>query len=179
MILLNDLYVMHSKLRHVDSIDTMSLFVKNGGFWNQDALDEFAKCNKLPSSSPLIQIPKFEDGRQFVHDGHHRVVSVHMGGRDFLRDDEYVEYEFEYEKYIECNDAAFQNGFFTPFDPRTELRHPDFKSFKDQAFQKYADKDVTEEALCDWIRENSHQYCQQRNGVLTVSNLLEMVKDNV
>lgn len=172
MIALSDLYVMHAELRHMEAIEPMAEFVRSGGFWTTQILDQYALDKGLSRSSPLIQIPRFEDGKHFIHDGHHRVVSVFVGGRNYLRDDEYVEYDFQYNKYLECGNGAFQNGFFTPFDPRTELRLSDFREFKEKALQMFGDPATSEETLCQWIHDNAHRYRQSRNGVMTVDHLL-------
>jgi hypothetical protein len=176
MIPLSDLYVMHADLRHVEAVDPMADFVRSGGYWNQQVLDQYARDQGLSRSSPLIQIPRFEDGHRFIHDGHHRVISVYLGGRNFLRDDEYEEFDFEYEKYLECNNNAFANGFFTPFDPRTELRLCDFREFKEQALQLHSDAAITEDFLCNWIQANADRYRQSRNGVLTVVDLYNTLR---
>jgi len=176
MISLKDLSVMHADLRDVEAIRPMSEFVKTGGFWTQQVLQQFADDTGLDRPSPLIQIPKFEDGRRFIHDGHHRVVSIYFGGRDYLRDDEFVEYGFHYSKYLETGRSTFEKGFFTPFDPRKELRLSDFGDFKRQAIEMYDTVRNTgsgEQALCDWIAENAAEYRMDRGDVETIHDLIQ------
>lgn len=150
----------------------MADFVSNNGFWTVDVLEDWAVKNNLPKPSPLINITVFEDGQKYVHDGHHRVASIFEGGRDFLRKDEYVEHSFVYSTYLESNRNAFENQFFTPFDPRIETRLPDFKAFKETALKMHQ-KGISEQELADWIRLNKSQYCCRRDNVRSISDLLD------
>lgn len=69
-----------------------------------------------------IEVSVFEDGRRYVHNGHHRVVAVHLAGRAALLPTEYAERAWTYAEYAAWNPTA---GWVTPFDPRTEMRVAD------------------------------------------------------
>jgi hypothetical protein len=106
-------------------------FVADGGLWDAAALRDYAARHGLPPS-PLIQLSLFpgERGRPdlvLVHDGHHRLVTTHLAGRDFLDPAEYQVTRWTYEQYLETNFAC---GWVTPFDPRTHVRKADFGVWK-------------------------------------------------
>lgn len=123
---IDKLIVTQFSLRHHDQIPGMVQFVKNGGFWNQHSLENYAKLNSL-KVSPLISISLFEDNKMYIHDGHHRISSVYLGGRNFLRQDEYRIHRWLYKDYLEIN---ISNNWITPFDPRIEGRVADLSVFK-------------------------------------------------
>lgn len=100
--------------------------------------------------SPLIQITQFEDVALYLH------VATLLGRRDYLRDDEYNVTARRYADYLEINHP---NGWYTPFDPRLEMRKADFGSFKKMAKSLFA-ADAT--AAAEWIRANTHQFSHPR-----------------
>ena len=157
---LEKLRLMQSDLRHWDSMEEMSLFVKNGGFWTQDYLKEYSELNNLPSVSPLIAITKFEDGECYIHDGHHRCVATWLGERKFLREDEYILKEWTYDYYTEF---APHNNWFTPFDPRTHVRKPDFAAFK-KAAREFCQKYLLNHLMMaePWLMKHQHEYLVPR-----------------
>ena len=159
------LRVTQERLRKPDQLEKMIDHVRQGGDWTRDTLTRFSRS--LPSGKPrktsLIIITRFEDGERYVHDGHHRVVATLKAGRDRLLDGEVKEREFTYAQYMEVN---FSAGWITPFDPRTEVRLPDFGPFK-QAVKRLAPDEVME-----YVRGNRHLYCKPRK-ILTVEELAE------
>ena len=157
---LEKLHLMQTDLRHWDTIDEMALFVKNGGFWTLDYLKEYAELNNLSRVSPLISITKFEDGECYLHDGNHRCVSTWLGGRTHLREDEYVLTEWTYEYYTEF---APHNNWYTPFDPRTHARTPDFAEFKRAAKEFCQKHNVTNMMMFEpWLVKHEHEYMMDR-----------------
>ena len=129
MIKIDELIVSHNMLRNIN-LKKMVDFVSDGGYWTKEELEEYSKQHNLSRVSPLIEIIQFENGMKLLHDGHHRVVSTIYGGRYILEDDEYHIGESTFELYMNANP---DKGWYTPYDPRTHCRLPDFKEFKDRA----------------------------------------------
>lgn len=98
-------------------------FVHGFGIWTRDAISKFSGHN-----SAIISISRFEDGRLYVHDGHHRICATLIAGRNFLYETEYQIKDWRYSDYTEYNPS---NDWFTPFDPRTHCRKPSFFDFKE------------------------------------------------
>lgn len=153
---INELIVTHNYLRHEDDVVEMIHYVKNGGLWTKECLVEYSKIKGFDRVSPLIQLTQFEDGKIFVHDGHHRVVATWLAGRDFLYSEEFNLTQWKYADYLEIN---HQNGWYTPFDPRIHTRTPDFAQFKKKARELFnSDLDNAEK----WILENQHMFREER-----------------
>lgn len=149
---LKDLLVLQADLRHWTDIDSMIEYVQNGGFWTKEYLEEYSLLKKLPRVSPIIAISSFEDGAKFVHDGHHRCVATWLGGRDYLRSDEFIVSDWKYDEYLEI---APHNNWYTPFNPKTHVRTADFAEFKTQAKIRF--KADPKEAV-DWLYENLDEF---------------------
>jgi hypothetical protein len=169
MIKVNDLSIMQECLRDKSQICAMIEFVKNGGFWTLDVLSKFAK-EKGKKNSPLIEIVKFPDEKYMIHDGHHRLVSIYLAGRDFVRKDEYVQKEWDYCDYLKIN---FENGWVTPFDPIAEIRLPDIYKFKFTALDLSLKN--KEEAI-KFILSNKNLYAKPRT-ISKVSSLAQTIGD--
>ena len=99
---LYDLRVTQDNIRCSDNLQPMIDHVKAGGLFS-------GMC-----------VFSFPDGRKFLHDGHHRVVSIWLGGRRHLEPQEYVVINSTYEN---ITSVLFDKFFVTPFDPRTEMRY--------------------------------------------------------
>ena len=123
---LSSLIPTHGALRNFQQVETMIRFVLEGGVFDRKTLDCFA-AEKGIKPSPLIQITEFEDGDRYIHDGHHRALSIYMGGRKEIYESEYETTRWTYEQYLEVN---FGQNWVTPFDPRTEVRIADLKQWK-------------------------------------------------
>ena len=76
----------------------MAAYVRDGGFFNIEALQAYADRQK-ERPSQLVEVNVFEDGQQFIIDGHHRCVSICDAGRDYLRADEYQVTKYTYEQF--------------------------------------------------------------------------------
>jgi hypothetical protein len=150
---LDTLGIMHDEIRHKHQVVEMSWLVRDGLFWTGDVLR--AHADKYHTLVPrLIAIARFPDGRMMIRDGHHRCLATYLGGRAYLRHDEYIVETYTYEMYAEIN---FKAGFVTPFDPRTEVRVPDFTAFRQEVFRLYARN--PEEAIA-FIRQNKSRYAR-------------------
>jgi hypothetical protein len=153
---LNNTWIMQSDLRNWDHIKEMIAFVKSGGFWTEENLKQYAESHGLQRVSPLIAISKFDDGLNFIHDGHHRCVATYLAGRNWLRSDEYIVKEWNYEEYCEI---APHNGWYTPFNPKIHVRTADFSKFKSQAKILFESDPV--EAV-DWLYQHLKDYRTDR-----------------
>ena len=153
---LSNLLVMQSNLRHTNDMSQMISYVANGGFWTQEFLNEYSLRNSLPRVSPLISVTRFEDGLCFIHDGNHRTCSVHLGGRDYLREDEYFITDWKYSDYMEVNP---KKNWYTPFDPKTHVRIADFSDFKKEAIVKFK---LDYKNAIDWLNENLYRFRTKR-----------------
>ena len=150
---LDTLGIMHDEIRHKHQVVEMSWLVRDGLFWSRDVLRAHADKHNAPVPHP-IAIACFPDGRMMIRDGHHRCLATYIGGRAYLRHDEYSLEAYTYEMYAEIN---FEAGFVTPFDPRTEVRVPDFTAFRQEVFRRYARS--PEEAIA-FIRQNKSRYAR-------------------
>jgi hypothetical protein len=152
---IDDLTVSQDAMRHTAQIAAMIEYIRTGGFWTCDALEKFATDNDL-KVCPLIEIVQFPDGRYMIHDGHHRVVSTYLGGRHFLRGDEYRLKHWTYENYGGIN---FVNKWVTPFNPKSEIRLPDFWVFKKKVFELL---EIDKDAATRYILDNGPLYKRLR-----------------
>ncbi len=164
---LDELSVMQDELRHESNfIEEMIQFVSDGGFWTEESIAQYAErigTNRFK----LMELVQFnEDGRYMVHDGHHRVVATWLGGRSYLRSDEFVLKHWNYTDYQGIN---FANRWVTPFDPKSEIRIPDISIFKTKAIELAK---TDEEAAKKFILENRNIYAKPRL-VTGVSNLVD------
>jgi hypothetical protein len=125
--LIDNLIVTQHRLRYMSHIPAMVDFIENGGVWSLDVLERYAAIHHPGKVSPLIQISQFEDGECYIHDGHHRIVTMYLGGRHMLHPEEYKVTQWTYDQYLEIN---VQAGWFTPFDPRTHCRKEDLALYK-------------------------------------------------
>ena len=162
---LDMLGIMHDEIRHKHQVVEMSWLVRDGLFWTGDVLRTHAAQHHTPVPH-LIAIARFPDGRMMIRDGHHRCLATYIGDRGYLRHDEYVVETYTYEMYEEIN---FEVGFVTPFDPRTEVRVPDFTAFRQEVLRLYAHN--PEEAVA-FIRQNKSRYARPH----TRSNLAQLAE---
>jgi hypothetical protein len=151
---LDILWITQHKLRDEHQIPQMIKYVNNGGFWTLRAIQEFSKAHG--QNGAAIVLNRFPDGMWIIHDGHHRIVSTFLGGRDYLRVDEYSETNRPYEDYLYPN---FDGGFYTPFDPLKEVRLNDFNEYKEEAI-RLADKNRAEAML--FVAANRYRYSETR-----------------
>ena len=167
---LDTLETMHDEIRHKHQVVKMSWLVRDGVFWTRDVLRAYADQHHTPVPRP-IAIAHFPDGRKMIRDGHHRSLAAYLGGRTYLRHDEYRVEVYTYEMYSEIN---FEAGFVTPFDPRTEVRVPDFTAFRQEVFQLYA-RDPAEAIA--FIRQNKARYARQHTRN-TLAQLAEHLRQS-
>ncbi|ELR23573.1 uncharacterized protein ACA1_071950 [Acanthamoeba castellanii str. Neff] len=90
--------------------------------------DRRTQAQLRAACAPII-LALLPDERLYVWDGHHRVAAIHLGGRDHLLPEEYSTMRCNF-KFAQT--VSFATWFLTPFDPRTEIRVPEFGSFKNE-----------------------------------------------
>jgi len=155
--LIDTLIVTQHRLRYIDHVPSMIKFIEGGGVWTKDVLEKYAAIHHPGKVSPLIQISRFEDGLEYIHDGHHRILTMYLGGRHHLHPEEFEVTEWTYSQYLEINLKA---GWFTPYDPRTHCRKADL------ALYKIAVKSVLdvlgEEMATQQIRNSIFRYAEPR-----------------
>ena len=142
-------------LRYVEQLDGMVEFVRTGGVFSASELKTFAET-KGNDPENLIQIRRFEDKSFFIHDGHHRCLSIWLAGRETIDPREYQLSDWLYSQYGEINWNA---GYVTPHDPRKETRYADFFGFKSEA--RELAKTSVEKAI-EFIQKNRSRYCEPR-----------------
>ncbi len=161
---LKNLIITQESLRNESQICAMIDFIKGGGVFSEGVLKQFAIQESLGSVSPLIKLSLFEDGLEYIHDGHHRVISIYLGGRNELFDREYEISEWKYQDYL---DVVFLHpsdewmGWVTPHDVRTHVRLPDFKVYKEAVKALFYSQG--KEAALEFVTSNQHQYIKRRD----------------
>lgn len=129
--LLESLIPLQNTLRDPEQIHEMVEFVKEGGFFTSETLSSFLTTKRKDSSLLFnlnpIKIVQFEDGLNFLHDGLHRSTAIWIAGRKILDPREFVVENWTYKEYLEIN---LSDKWYTPFDPRKEVRVNDFLAYK-------------------------------------------------
>jgi hypothetical protein len=138
----------------------MIRFVEYGGKFTTENL---IKHN--PNRLSLIAITQFEDLQLFIRDGFHRTAAIILGrhGSDIpqtsvLFEDEYVIEPMTYDMFLEIN---IRNGWYTPFDPRTEVRKADFFDFKEEVIG-LVETSKLDSTINEFILENKDRYAVPR-----------------
>ena len=166
MIQIADLKLTQESLRLEEQLDLMVDYVKNGGKFTIEAIQtHLFKLGRTHRPS-LISLNRFEDGELYVRDGHHRVGSIWLAGREYLHDDEYVIENYTYKEYLEIN---FESSYVTPFDPRSEVRFGNFYGFRQEVMSVFHTQG--EAAAMRYIEENRHKYCAPRRLVNSIEGL--------
>lgn len=149
MRLIDNLIITQDGIRESEPLNEMIRFVKRGGFFTQGAIKVFGGRDQKP-----IIISQLPDGQDYIHNGHHRVLAVYLGGRVYIRDDEYALEPRTYEEYLTPN---LGRGFVTPFDPRRHMRIPDFSAFKQEIMRLMFDSS-RHMPVNQYIELNAYRY---------------------
>lgn len=173
MLMLADLTISQNEVRHGTAhLNEMVRFVKKGGFFTKFAIAEWTALHGGRPNPPLIGITRFPDNKLLIHDGHNRAISVFLGGRYWLSEGEYFIKDYTYEEYTLLEP---ENGWFTPFDPRTQLRKADFGEYKTQARYIYENHPA---GLPEFVRDYATDYCCNRD-ISTVAELAKRVAERM
>jgi len=119
-----DLHPTQDGFRHSPKeVLNMIRFVNEGGRFNTESLN-----NHDPEKhNPLVAVTQFEDGSLYIRDGFHRVMSIFIGRTNgVLYHDEYFLENLTYNRMMTPN---LKMRYYTPFDPRIEVRASDFGNF--------------------------------------------------
>jgi|SRR5579862_2367371 len=148
-------------VRDLHKLKNMIAFVRSGGIFNDEYLSENHNSDWAKNR---ISIARLEDGAEYFHDGHHRLLSVWLAGREYLYDDEVEYFDITYAHYHEVN---FKTNWLTPFCLKTEIRLPNVHQFKSKVLEM--PQNIAEK----WVRENRNMFCTLRNGIYYVSDLVK------
>jgi len=148
-------------LRSVEWVQLLSRLLEETGVEDLSLSDP-----DLPYSKKPVVLARFDDGKLYVRDGHHRVVAIHVGNLRTgtnrpLYADEYVVEDWTYDQWMTANPAR---GWITPFDPRTEIRLGDLSIYK-----KMVDTGIPPSKSV--ISLLQHLYKRERKGLHTVEDL--------
>lgn len=159
MISISAITVTQEGVHTAGQIPNMIEHVQNGGFFTQELLNEFADIyHSGTKPSGVIKITQFEDGNLFLQDGHHRTLSIYLGGRAYLDPSEFIFEHWKYSDYLEIN---FDNKWVTPIDVKTQVRQANFKDFKTKALWRYEEHGP--EVATEYIKSNSGLYLRERS----------------
>lgn len=152
-IMVDDLKLTQDGFRHpFEEVEKMIEFVKAGGRFNLESLNRYAP----DKTHLLVAITQFEDGSLYVRDGFHRVMAIFAGRPDgMLFHDEYFLEHLTYQRMMTPN---LPMAYYTPFDPRLEVRASDFGNFRLQAAEIVAQKGD----VLAFIESNRNVYVRRR-----------------
>jgi hypothetical protein len=156
-IMINQLVVTQYGYRDDAGVAEMVAYVRAGGEFN---------------AKPLISLFALEDGRLYIHDGHHRSMAIYLSGREYLKPTEYAISPFTFEQLQTAN---FATGYVTPYDPRVEMRLCDFRIFKKTARQIYEDtaNPNREKDALQYIQQNRSLYAISHRPYETIPEMIE------
>lgn len=163
---LGSLLVTQGDIRNPYQITDMVDHVRNGGIFNQELLNDFAFLRGCEASG-LIKIVMFEDGVPYLQDGHHRCMSVLMGGRNYLYPSEYLIENWKYSNYAGIN---WKTTWITPYDLKTQVRLHDLLVFRNKVLD--IAKTEGNEAAEVFIRANPQLYKADRT-IYTLDDLVQ------
>lgn len=152
---LYNLIVSHNELRSLDELKSIIQFLisRNGKVILDKATIE--EHSGIGSYRP-IKIVRFPDGVHMIHDGHHRCVALLAVGIHLITPAEYILEDKTYESYMQVNHPVY----ITPFDPKLEVRKPDFYAWKRQV-KLMCDLHGVQESI-NYIWANRNEYAEPR-----------------
>lgn len=154
-----NLTISQQGFRSIPQIEGMVRFVAEGGFFTLATLKD----------PRLISIVEFEDGRRFIHDGHHRIAAIYLAGRKELREDEFLLSQWTYEQYRDINLSL---RWITPFDPRFQVRACDYEKYKQHIW--FVHSEFGESEACLEIKKRCHIYLRPRRS-LSIQDMLREI----
>lgn len=155
---INNLIVTQNAIRN--QVSDMIAYVKIGGIFSLENIKAYNNSNSL------IHIARFSDGNLYIHDGHHRCISILLGGRNHLEKQEYYVKDWNYQDYLQIN---FNVWWVTPFDLKNEVRLPDIFDFKKHI--KYLYYNQSPDHAKHYILTNKNKYATMRK-IINIKDLL-------
>ena len=153
---IKDLIPTQEDFRSFSKILRMTKFVEKGNAFVPDVLKGFG--DDRPILIMNVRDEQLQDQKLYVHDGHHRILSILLGGRTSLKP---LEYKYNSVRMSDYEHASFENGWFTPFNPRLFLRSKNFMEWKMLIKHTY-DLHGPEEAL-KVVNKNKEHYTKPRS----------------
>jgi hypothetical protein len=161
------LQITQSWVRSMSQVKRMTEHVRNGGVFTIENVPEF---HPEDSVFPLVRISRFPDGGLYLHDGHHRAVSIWLGGREYLLPEEYEIQDWDsINRYSEINLAA---NWITPVNLKTEVRLPDTRVYKRLI------QETPAEYTIELINNLKHMYATERRHGSVVELADAIAKSN-
>lgn len=167
MLPIHDLKIMQDGFRlPAEELRVMVDYVAKGGVFSQDVLLKHSP-NRHPN---LIAVSVFEDGDMYVRDGFHRLLSIYTGrSLPVLYDEEFFFEHMTYQGFLKPNISV---GYVTPFDPRIEVRLPNFGEFRRKVMQMV---DAGEDPI-PFIWDSRATYARPRLSIHSVTHFAEQLK---
>ena len=129
-------------------------YVAGGGLFDEESIKSHPCTRNF-----LIAITRFEDQALYLRDGLHRTTAIYLARPEKVLYES--EFKFEDHTYDMWVNAAPEFGWFTPFDPRIEVRLPNFLGFRDEAEEIFNnDGDVIK-----FIANNRDRYVIPRTDI--------------
>lgn len=157
MIPLKDITISQETLRNPLQLPPMVEHVAHGGKFCLNVIKEFDRENQQ-----LIYLCQFPDGLILALDGHHRIISIELGGREQLKSEEYTITNWTYDIFEEIsfypNEPFLQ--WVTPMAPKTEVRIGELQPYKTQVRTILLTQG--KQAAQKFIRANRGHYCRPR-----------------
>ena len=141
-VLIKQLIPTHNRLRDPESVN----------WWRE----RFRRGHYARTKSPIMLV-YFGGDDYLLHDGHHYAYGLYLedGPEGEIHDFEVLDLS-----WVDYTSVNFAQRFVTPFDPRTEVRLPDFFDFKTRALDIYADRGKMKAER--FIRENGRLFKEPR-----------------
>jgi len=142
MIDLKQVWVTQNGVRDIDQIYEMVQYIKDNEYFEW-------------VTRPIIV--NDVEGKKFVTDGHHRCLAKVLADKSWLYPEEYILKEYTLDEFKEIN---IDNGWFTPFNPFTEIRLSNLSLFKEMVH-----KCRTDIELIKFIESHGHLFKTSRENL--------------
>ena len=176
---LSNVGISQNRVRAYTQVPDMVRHVRGGGLFDKKTLEEHSErinaygSNKARYDAKPIAVVVMDDGYRFIRDGHHRAVSIFIGGRKYLDNREFV---FESMNYRQFADINFEATWVTPIDPRDYVRFADIGPWKqkvDSLRSLYGD-----EMASRYILTHQDEYAKKKKFD-SIEHLAEVVRAEI